>query len=81
MTVNLPAILGASTALAGFTGGTGGQTVTTNILNWSYTATGPILRTNWGGSRMALRRVVFQQSLPKNGDSHKRPSTANPGPP
>jgi hypothetical protein len=35
-TVNLPQILGAKTALAGFTGGTGGLTTTADILNWSW---------------------------------------------
>jgi hypothetical protein len=38
-TVDLPATLGADTALAGFTGGTGGTsglTVVSDIFNWSY---------------------------------------------
>jgi hypothetical protein len=34
--VNIPSIVGANAAFAGFTGGTGGQTATQNILNWTY---------------------------------------------
>ena len=34
--VNLPQVLGANTALAGFAAGTGGLTSTADILNWSY---------------------------------------------
>jgi fibronectin type 3 domain-containing protein len=37
-TVNIPSYTGA-TANVGFTGGTGGLTTTTNILNWTYTPT------------------------------------------
>jgi hypothetical protein len=36
-TVNLPSILGSSGGYAGFTGGTGGSTVTADILTWTYT--------------------------------------------
>lgn len=35
-TVNIPSIVGASTAYAGFTGGTGGLTATQDIVSWSY---------------------------------------------
>ena len=35
--VDIPTIVGASTAFVGFTGGTGGLTATQNILNWTYT--------------------------------------------
>ncbi len=35
-TINIPAIVGASTAYAGFTGGTGGSAVTTLITAWTY---------------------------------------------
>ena len=35
--VNIPATVGATTALVGFTGGTGGLTAVQNILNWTYT--------------------------------------------
>ncbi len=35
-TVNIPATLGANTAWAGFTGGTGGLTATQEILTWTY---------------------------------------------
>ncbi len=34
-TINLPAVLGSSTAFAGFTSGTGGLTGTFNILSWT----------------------------------------------
>ena len=34
--VTLSAVLGASTAYVGFTGGTGGSTVTSNILSWTF---------------------------------------------
>jgi hypothetical protein len=34
--VNIPSIVGASTAWVGFTGGTGGDTVTQNITSWTY---------------------------------------------
>jgi uncharacterized repeat protein (TIGR01451 family) len=36
-TVNIPTIVGASTAYVGLTGGTGGLTAVQNILNWTYT--------------------------------------------
>lgn len=35
--VNIAGALGTSQGFAGFTGGTGGATVTTNILSWTYT--------------------------------------------
>ena len=35
-TINIPATVGSNTALVGFTGGTGGQTATQQILNWTY---------------------------------------------
>src|SRR6202007_1156372 len=35
--VNIPGALGTSQGFVGFTGGTGGSTVTTDILNWTYT--------------------------------------------
>ena len=34
--INIPAIVGGSTAYFGFTGGDGGSTAVQNILNWSY---------------------------------------------
>jgi hypothetical protein len=36
--VNIPAVVGASTAYVGFTGGTGALTATQQIATWSYTA-------------------------------------------
>ena len=35
-TVNLPKVLGGTTALPGFTAGTGGLATTAEVLNWSY---------------------------------------------
>jgi hypothetical protein len=35
-TINVPATVGSDTALVGFTAGTGGQTATQQILNWTY---------------------------------------------
>jgi hypothetical protein len=34
--INIPATVGANTAYAGFTAGTGGYTATQEILNWTY---------------------------------------------
>jgi hypothetical protein len=39
--VNIPTLLGTSLGYVGFTGGTGGRTVTTNILSWSFTPIPP----------------------------------------
>jgi hypothetical protein len=39
-TVNIPAIVGGTTAYAGFTAGTGGSTAIQEILNWNYYAAG-----------------------------------------
>src|SRR5262249_52449797 len=36
-TVNIPQTIGSSLAFAGFTGGTGGQTATEDITNWTFT--------------------------------------------
>jgi hypothetical protein len=36
--VNIPSAVGANTAYLGFTGGTGGLSVTSNILNWTMSA-------------------------------------------
>src|SRR5262249_39814835 len=38
--INIPGIVGASTAFVGFTAGTGGQTATQQVLNWTYSAGG-----------------------------------------
>jgi Legume lectin domain len=34
--INIPATVGANTALVGFTAGTGGQTATQEIITWTY---------------------------------------------
>jgi hypothetical protein len=34
--VNIPSLIGSSTAYVGFTGGTGGATATQNVLSWTY---------------------------------------------
>jgi hypothetical protein len=36
--VNIPSIVGSSTAYVGFTGGTGGLAATQNVLTWTYTS-------------------------------------------
>ncbi len=40
--LNLAATVGSSQVYAGFTGGTGGLSVTTDILNWTYTVTNAV---------------------------------------
>jgi hypothetical protein len=40
-TVNIPSTVGANTAYAGFTGGTGGVTATQDILSWTFTSGAP----------------------------------------
>jgi hypothetical protein len=35
-TVNIPSVVGGSTAYVGFTGATGGSTATQNVLSWTY---------------------------------------------
>lgn len=37
--VNIPGTVGANTALAGFTGGTGGTTATQDIISWTFNST------------------------------------------
>ncbi|MGC1644581.1 MAG: chitobiase/beta-hexosaminidase C-terminal domain-containing protein, partial [Candidatus Sulfotelmatobacter sp.] len=39
--VNIPGTVGANTAFAGFTAGTGGQTATQDILTWTFTSGAP----------------------------------------
>jgi hypothetical protein len=39
--INIPSTVGASTALIGFTAGTGGTVATQNVLNWTYTPGAP----------------------------------------
>ena len=36
--INIPATVGASTAYVGFTGGTGGSAITTNVNSWSFSS-------------------------------------------
>jgi hypothetical protein len=38
-TVNIPSVIGSSSAYVGFTGATGGSTATQKILNWTYSPT------------------------------------------
>ena len=37
-TIDIPGTIGSTTALAGFTGGTGGQTATQEIISWTYSS-------------------------------------------
>jgi hypothetical protein len=39
--VNIPQVVGGSTAYVGFTGGTGGATAVQQVLNWSYSIAAP----------------------------------------
>jgi hypothetical protein len=36
--VNIPSVVGASTAYVGFTGGTGSTASTQNVLSWTYSS-------------------------------------------
>jgi fibronectin type 3 domain-containing protein len=58
--IDIPGTVGSSTAYVGFTGGTGGQTATQNILNWTY-ATG--LVTPPAPSRVTATAGLGQMSL------------------
>ena len=40
-TINIPSTVGANTAYAGFTGGTGGGTAIQNIKTWTFTSGTP----------------------------------------
>jgi Legume lectin domain/Chitobiase/beta-hexosaminidase C-terminal domain len=39
-TINIPATVGGNTAFVGFTGGTGGQTATQQVISWTYSSNG-----------------------------------------
>jgi hypothetical protein len=43
--VNIPTVVGASTAYVGFTGGTGGSTATQEIITWNYAVGTPAAKT------------------------------------
>ena len=43
--VNIPTVVGSSTAWVGFTAGTGGSTATQEIITWTYTAGQPATKT------------------------------------
>ncbi len=61
-TVNIPSIVGASTAYAGFTGGTGGVTATQNIQSWTFTpaaTSSPNAPTGLGGSAASATTVYL----------------------
>ena len=53
-TVNIPSYVGGSTALIGFTGGTGGETSTQQILSWTFASAGS------GGSSGQAAPVTFK---------------------
>jgi len=67
-TVNIPSVVGGSTAWVGFTGGTGGQTAIQEILTWTYdvnfapTVTGisPATGTTKGGTAVTITGTGFQ---------------------
>jgi hypothetical protein len=64
-TVNIPSIVGGSTAYVGFTGGSGGLSAVQNILNWSYSpvaVTGPLYATGFSvaQSEITLNGATFK---------------------
>jgi hypothetical protein len=54
--VNIPAIVGGTSAYVGFTGGTGGRTATQDILTWTYTP-GPAAPTNLTATSTATGQI------------------------
>ena len=66
-TVNIPAIVGGTTAYVGFTGASGGATAIQQILNWSYSpipAPGPLFPT---GFSAALSQMTLNGGAALNG--------------
>ncbi|WP_446745055.1 chitobiase/beta-hexosaminidase C-terminal domain-containing protein [Silvibacterium acidisoli] len=68
--VNIPSVVGANTALVGFTGGTGGASATQSILSWSFTggsgapaAAAPVFSVG-GGTYTAPQIVALTDSTP-----------------
>jgi hypothetical protein len=56
-TVDIPALIGTTTAYVGFTGGTGGQTAVQKILNWTYNpivVSAPAFFAGFSGSQSQL---------------------------
>ncbi len=63
-TVNIPAVIGSTTAYAGFTGGTGGLTAVQNLLNWTYTVTAGAAP---AAARMASASTPTETTTAKSG--------------
>jgi hypothetical protein len=57
--INIPSVIGSSTAYVGFTGGTGGLSMTTNILNWTLSTGAP-----QAGVNAALMQGALVSLLP-----------------
>ena len=66
--VNIAGALGTSQGYVGFTGGTGGSTVTTNILNWTFTPASPPAAvpsfTPAGGTYIGTQMVPIADAIP-----------------
>jgi Chitobiase/beta-hexosaminidase C-terminal domain/Bacterial lectin len=67
--VNIPSIVGSSTAWVGFTGGTGGGTATQNVLSWTYVSpAGTVASTPTfspvGGTYSVPQTVTISDSTP-----------------
>ncbi|MCU1313256.1 MAG: secreted agglutinin, partial [Acidobacteriaceae bacterium] len=57
--INIPSVIGSGTAFVGFTGGTGGLTMTTDIVNWTLTTGAPL-----GAASIALPSGVVAAFIP-----------------
>jgi hypothetical protein len=62
--IDIPATVGGNTAFVGFTAGTGGETTTQEILNWTYNVTSgfslTLMEPGRGGSRLPATGAVAQ---------------------
>jgi hypothetical protein len=65
--VNIPGTVGSSTAFAGFTGGTGGETATQDLLTWTFTS---------GASGSSGNSIVYEATtIPAAGSPNARSFT------
>ena len=61
-TVNIPEVVGGSTAYVGFTAGTGGASATQNILSWTFTSTAAGTTSNMAASAGTSTRAVSSEA-------------------
>ena len=66
-TVNIPAIVGGTTAYVGFTGASGGATAIQQILSWSYSSEPPSGPTFPSGYSAALSQMTLNGGAALNG--------------